>query len=203
MFAASASAFVVCSVVQAEQLRAGGGSRDRPDGARRAEDLRDLDVHDHAADFAADLVAGDERREEILAARASSSAASDSRAGTSTVPKWLTLPTCMSSRTRPWLNVPFANAASCSDTTSLVPMMAAPRVAPPELARATRSGLPAPRQLAGRESRRQQVVDAELRFRDDFRRQARVRILDERVRHPHGERRVRQWWRTDRRWPRC
>ena len=99
-------------LVQAEELRAGSGSGDRPDGAGRAEDLRDLDVHDHAADFAADLVAGDERREEILAARVRVVAASDNRAGTSTVPKWLTLPTCMSSRTSPWLNVPFANAAS-------------------------------------------------------------------------------------------
>ena len=56
-------------LVQAEELRAGGGRGDRPDGAGRAEDLRDLDVHDHAADFAADLVAGDERGQKILAAR--------------------------------------------------------------------------------------------------------------------------------------
>ena len=56
--------------------------------------------------------------------------------GISTVPKWLTLPTCMSSRTRPWLRTPFANAASWIDTTSPMPMIGAPCVAAPELARA-------------------------------------------------------------------
>ena len=74
-----------------------------PDGAGRPEDLRDLDVHDHAADLAADLVARDERRQEILAGRVRGFARAPATSGTSTVPKWLTLPTCMSSRTRPWL----------------------------------------------------------------------------------------------------
>ena len=95
----------------------------------------------------------------------------------------------MSSRTRPWLNdaVRERRVVNRHDVARADDAGAARDAA--RVRARDRRRLPAPRLLAGRERRRQQVVDAELRFRDDLGRQARVRVADERVRHAYGERR--------------
>ena len=110
-------------LVEAEQPAAGGGGGKRAGEAGRAEGSGEFRRHKRAADAAANLISDDRRGSEAASVDAPLLAPSASRGGRTTMPRWLTLPVCMSSRTRPWPATLLAKTASAAGALMVVPMI--------------------------------------------------------------------------------